>query len=32
MWLKLLQRQSIQEMIKPQFINGGWRKPLIQGK
>ena len=32
MWLKLLQRQSIQEMIKPQFVNGSWRRPLIQGK
>ena len=33
MWLKLLQNKSkIGEMIKPQFVNGHWRKPIISGQ
>ena len=32
MWLKLLQKNSIQDMMKPQFVNGKWRKPLLQGR
>lgn len=32
MWLKLLSRGSINEMLKPQFVNGKWRKPMLQGK
>ena len=32
MWLKLLQKDSnISRMIKPQYINGSWRKPVISG-
>ena len=32
MWLKLLKKNSIQDMVKPQFVNGKWRKPLLQGR
>ena len=31
MWIKLVQRNSINEMIAPQYINGKWRKPAISG-
>ena len=32
MWLKLLQNKSkIGDMIKPQFVNGHWRKAIISG-
>ena len=33
MWLKLLSKQTnIGELLKPQFVNGRWRKPLIQAR
>ena len=32
MWLKLLSKGSIGDLIKPQLVNGKWRKPVIQGK
>ena len=32
MWLKLLQKNSIQELIKPQFVNGRWRGAIINGR
>ena len=32
MWLKLLSKGSIQDLIKPQFVNGRWRKPTIQAR
>lgn len=32
MWIKLLQRESIKDLIKPTFIGGVWRKPAIQGR
>ena len=33
MWIKLLQRnQNISEMIKPQYVNGHWRTPVISGR
>jgi hypothetical protein len=32
MWIKLLQKQSIKDLIKPQLVNGKWRKPEIQAK
>ena len=32
MWLKLLTKGSIPDLLKPQFINGTWRKPSIQGR
>ena len=32
MWLKLLSRNSIPDMLKPTFVNGKWRKPILQGK
>uniref|UniRef100_A0A7S3FSX3 MRPL25 domain-containing protein n=1 Tax=Strombidium rassoulzadegani TaxID=1082188 RepID=A0A7S3FSX3_9SPIT len=32
MWLKLIQRNAdISKMIKPQFVNNTWRKPVISG-
>lgn len=32
MWLKLLQKGSIAEMIKPTLVNGKWRKPMLSGR
>jgi len=33
MWIKLLQNNAnIGEMIKPQYVNGTWRKPMISGR
>lgn len=32
MWIKLLQRESIGQMVKPQFVGGVWRKPIIQAR
>ena len=32
MWIKLLQRESINDLLKPQFVNGAWRKPDISGR
>ena len=32
MWLKLLSRKNLGEMLKPQFVNGHWRKPQIQAR
>ena len=32
MWIKLLQRESIGHMVKPQFVAGVWRKPIIQAR
>ncbi|CDW86245.1 UNKNOWN [Stylonychia lemnae] len=32
MWLKLLSRSSIEDLIKPQLVNGSWRRPAIGGK
>lgn len=29
MWIKLLKKESIGELLKPQFVNGMWRKPAI---
>ena len=33
MWLKLLRKKSnIGEMIKPQYVQGKWRRPDISGR
>ena len=32
MWLKLLSKNSIEDLIKPQLVNGKWRSPVIGGK
>ena len=33
MWIRLLNKEAnIGKMIKPQFVNGTWRKPEISGK
>lgn len=32
MWIKLLQKDSISALVKPQFIGGVWRKPAIQAR
>ena len=32
MWLKLLQGNSIQDLIKPTLVNGKWRKAVISGR
>jgi len=30
--LKLLSKNSIEDLIKPQLVNGKWRRPAIGGK
>ena len=32
MWIKLLQRESISHLLKPQMVGGVWRKPCINGR
>ena len=32
MWIKLLQKDSLNTLMRPQFVNGKWRKPMIQGR
>ena len=32
MWIKLLQSQNMGNLLRPQFVNGRWRKPTIQGR
>ena len=32
MWIKLLQRESIHDLLKPTLVNGKWRKPAISGR
>ncbi len=32
MWLKLLRSESIGDLLKPQFVNGRWRQPSINGR
>ena len=32
MWIKLLGTPSMGTLIRPQFVNGKWNKPVIQGR
>ena len=32
MWIKLLQRQNMSQMMQANCVNGTWRKPMIQGR
>ena len=32
MWIKLLGTQSMESLLRPQFVNGRWRKPVIQAR
>ena len=32
MWIKLLNAESMSSLMKPQFINGKWRKPVVQAR
>ena len=32
MWIKLLSTESMGTLLKPQFVNGRWRKPAIQAR
>ncbi len=32
MWIKLLQQDSMRDMMRPQLVNGKWRRPLMLGR
>ena len=32
MWIKLLANDSIATLTRPNFVNGKWHKPVIQGR